>query len=135
VKFPADVTFDTDLKGCLNVIRWLEKEVAMSSILKSRLGRMSTAVALAAVGGVLVTSTADAQPWRYRHYGYYNNNPAWALNTFAGALAGAAVASTYYNPYPYRYYYPAPAYYPPPPAYGYYNPYYGPEPTYGLVVR
>ena len=107
----------------------------MRSILKSRLGRVSAAVALAAVGGVLATTAADARPWHYWNHGYYYNSPAWALNTFAGAVAGAAVASSYYHPY--GYYYAPPAYYPPPPAYGYYgyNPYYGPEPTYGLVIR
>ena len=63
----------------------------------------------------------------------------WAVG--AGALTlGAALAA----PYAYDYYYaPPPAYYYPPPAYRYgynYNPYYGrpyygPEPTYGLVYR
>lgn len=104
----------------------------MRSILKSRLGRVSVAAAIAAAG-VLTTTAADARPWHYYHHGYYGN-PAWALGAFAGAVTGAAIASNYYHPY--SYYYPPPAYYyPPAPAYGYYNPYDGPEPTYGLVVR
>jgi hypothetical protein len=102
----------------------------MRNIFGSRLGRVSAAVAVAALG-VFATATAEARPWHYYHHGWYGN-PNWALNAWAGTVAGAAIASTYYNPY--RYYYP-PAYYPAP-AYGYYyNPYYGPEPTYGLVIR
>jgi len=104
----------------------------MRSIFKSRLGQASAALAIATIG-VLAATTAEARPWHYYNHGYYGN-PAWALNAWAGAVTGAAIASTYYNPY--RYYYPPPAYYYPPPAYGYYyNPYYGPEPTYGLVIR
>jgi hypothetical protein len=107
----------------------------MRSIFTSRWGRATAAVAIAAAG-LLATTAAEARPWHYYHGYYYSGNPAWALNAFAGAVAGAAVASTYYRPYPY-YYAPPPAYYYPPPAYryGYYNPYYGPEPTYGLVIR
>jgi hypothetical protein len=105
----------------------------MRSILKSRLGRVSAAVAIAAVG-VLATTAADARPWHYYNHGYYGGGPAFALGAFAGAVTGAAVASSYYHPYYYAP--PPPAYYYPPPAYRYgYNPYYGPEPTYGLVVR
>jgi hypothetical protein len=111
----------------------------MSSILKSRLGRASAVVALAAVGIVAATA-ADARPWHYWGGGWHGAGPAWALGAAAGAVTGAAIASSYYHPY---YYPPAPAYYYPPPAYRYgygyngygYNPYYGPEPAYGLVVR
>jgi hypothetical protein len=101
----------------------------MRSIFTSRLGRVTAAVAIAATAA-LAASTADARPWHY-YNGYYAN-PAWALNAFAGAVTGAAIASTY----PRYYYPPSYGYYYPPPAYGYYyNPYYGPEPTYGLVYR
>jgi hypothetical protein len=99
-------------------------------------------VALAAAG-VLAATAADARPWHYWHGGY-NAGPAFALGAFAGAVTGAAVANSYYY-HPYGYYYPPPRAYYPAPAYGYgyaaptygygYNPYYGPEPTYGLVVR
>jgi hypothetical protein len=99
---------------------------------------VSAAVAVAAAG-ILATTAADARPWHYYHHGYYGN-PGWALGAVAGAVTGAAIASSYYHPY---YYSAPPAYYYPPPAYryGYYynpyygNPYYGPEPTYGLVYR
>ncbi len=111
----------------------------MRSILKSRLARVSAVAAIAAAG-VLATTAADAHPWRYYRGGYYGGGPAFALGAVAGALTGAAVASSYYHPY--GYYTAPPAYYYPPPAYryGYYNPYYGnpyygPEPTYGLVYR
>jgi|SRR5436190_24330542 len=107
----------------------------MRSIFKSRLGRASAAVALAALG-VLATTTAEARPWHY-YNGYYG--PSYALNAWAGAVAGAAVASNYYYP---RYYYPPPAYTYYPPPYRYYPPpaygYYGPEPvgpTFGLMIR
>ena len=112
----------------------------MSSILKSRLGRASAVVALAAAGIVAATA-ADARPWHYWGGGWRGAGPAWALGAAAGAVTGAAIASSYYHPY---YYPPAPAYYYPPPAYRYgygygynpgYNPYYGPEPAYGLSVR
>jgi hypothetical protein len=105
----------------------------MRSILKSRLTRASAVVALAAAG-VLAATAADARPWHYWHGGY-GAGPAFALGAVAGAVTGAAVANSYYY-HPYGYYYPPPRAYYPPPAYGYgYNPYYGPEPTYGLVVR
>jgi hypothetical protein len=118
----------------------------MSSILKSRLGRASTIVALAAAGIVAATA-ADARPWHYWGGGGWRGaGPVWGLGALAGAVTGAAIASSYYHPY---YYPPAPAYYYPPPAYRYgygygyngygynpgYNPNYGPEPAYGLVVR
>jgi hypothetical protein len=141
MKFPADFTFDADLSGHENVNCWLERRLAMRSILKSRVGRVSAVAAIAAAG-VLAATAADARPWHYYHHGYYNSGPAFALGAFAGAVTGAAVASSYYHPY---YYSAPPAYYYPPPAYRYgynynYNPYYGrpyygPEPTYGLVYR
>ena len=87
----------------------------MRSILNSRWTRAAAALAIAATG-VFAASAAEARPWHYYRGGWYGN-PSWALGTFAGVAAGAAIASSYYHPYPYGYYYP-PAYYAPP-AYGY----------------
>jgi hypothetical protein len=116
----------------------------MRSILKSRWALGSAAAAIATLGLVATTTSAEAAycaAWRYGHcvdwrnnaY-YYNPGPAAALNAFAGVLGAAAAASQpryYYPPPAYGYYAPPPAYYAPPPAYGYY----GPEPAYGLVIR
>ena len=115
----------------------------MRSILKSRWTMGTAAAAIATLGFVATTTTADAAwcanwryghcvDWRYNSYNYYNPGPTAALNAFAGVM-GAAVAAS--QP---RYYYPPPAYYYPAPSYGYYPPsygYYGPEPGYGLVIR
>jgi len=112
----------------------------MRSIFKSRLAMGTAAAAIATLGLVATATSAEAAwcahwrfghcvDWRYSGY-YYNPGPAAALNAFAGAIAGATAPSYYYPPPP-AYYYPPPAY-----RYGYgYSPYYGPEPSYGLVIR
>jgi hypothetical protein len=114
----------------------------MSSILKSRLAIGSAAAAIATLGLVATSTSAEAAYCAHWRHGYcvdwrnsYDPGPAAALNAFAN-IAGAAVAASqpryYYPPPPPAYYYPPPArYYYPPPAYGYY----GPEPGYGLVIR
>src|SRR5215470_8963101 len=103
----------------------------MSSISKSRWVTGTAAAAIAALGLVATTASADAAScyrwanghcvdWRYNSYNNYNPGAAAALNAFAGVM-GAAIASS--QP---RYYYPPPPAYgyyaPPPPAYGYYAP-------------
>jgi hypothetical protein len=109
----------------------------MRSIFTSRWAKASAVAIFAALGFAVTTSSAEAAwcaawrhgycvDWRYNSY-YYNPGPAAALNAFAGAVA-AATAPQYYPPP--AYYYPPYRYYPAP-AYGYY----GPEPTYGLVIR
>ena len=116
----------------------------MRNIFASRWTKASAAAAIAALGLVVTTTSAEAGycanwryghcvDWRYSSYGY-DPGPAAALNAFGNIIGGIAAAS---QP---RYYYP------PPPAYGYYAPpyryyappaygYYGPEPSYGLVIR
>jgi hypothetical protein len=112
----------------------------MRSIFTSRAAKTSAAAAIAALGLIATTATAEAAycaQWRHgrcvdwRHTGYNNGDPSAALNVFANFLGAAVAASQpryYYPPAP-TYYYPPPAYYAPPPAYGYY----GPE--YGYVIR
>lgn len=112
----------------------------MRNIFASRWAKASAAATVAALGLVATTTGAEAAycaAWRHGHCVDWRNNaytynpgPAAALNAF-GSIVGAAVAAS--QP---RYYYPPPAYYYPqpyygPPAYGYY----GPEPSYGLVIR
>ena len=97
----------------------------MRTNLMNRLGRVSAAVALGALAVVAASASAQADPW-HRHHWKYSYNPYWN-GPFAALRWGppayyAPPAYTYY-PQPYRYY--------PPPAYGYY----GPEPSYGLVIR
>jgi hypothetical protein len=119
----------------------------MRSIFTSRAAKTSAAAAIAALGLIATTTTAEAAycaQWRHGHCvewrntGHSSVDPAWAINTFANVLGAVAAASAprYYEPPPTAYYYPPPAYYAPP-AYGYYAPpaygYYGPEQPYGYA--
>ena len=110
----------------------------MRRIFTSRTAKMSAAAAIAALGVVATTATAEAgtycAQWRYgqcidwRYTTYNNNDPSAALNMFSnliGAAVGASQPRYYYQPAPTYYYPPPPAYYAPAPAYGYYGPEYG----------
>jgi hypothetical protein len=133
------------------IAKKINKEVAMRSILTSRLSRAIAAAGIAGAALFAATGSAEARwcnqwrhghcvDWRYNNYNYNNNgNAAAALGAMAGLMAGVAASQSYNRPYyyapppTYGYYAPAPAYgyYAPPPAYGYY----GPEPRYGLMYR
>jgi len=97
----------------------------MRNIFASRWAKASAAAAVAALGLVATTAGAEAAYCANWRHGYcvdwrnsYDPGPAAALNAF-GNIMGAAIAAQ------------QPRYYYPPPAYGYY----GPEPSYGLVIR
>lgn len=113
------------------------------SIMRNKWVTGSVAAAVAALGLVATSASADARncyrwnggycaDWGYNNYNN-NANAAAAIGAFASVMGAAVQASQ-----PRYYYPPAPAYgyYAPPPAYGYYAAppppaYYGPEPVYG----
>jgi hypothetical protein len=81
----------------------------MSSILKSRLGRASIALAVAASAIVALGASAEARPYERWHNGYYHHEPyRWDHARYYGYRG-------WYGP---RYYAPPVVAYPPPVYYG-----------------